>query len=248
MNKTPSILVDTGFEVDQSGALTEVVTPNVVTTLNAPIKIVFSGTVINDVPSKAEALQEINCPNVTVFSNSNFFRGYTSLKRVIFEKLSIIPEATNSSGNGFFSGCTSLIEVDMPSLTSIGACRAYYGGQFYNCTSLTTVNMPALQTIGDVSNNQCGIFANCTSLTVINFPKLQNTTTSNSGGGTFNNCADLQEVTLGSEGNPVQALGSYTFKNCTQSGLTITIYTTDGAALSGSPWGATNATIEYEEA
>lgn len=40
MNKTPSILVDSGFEVDQNGILTELDIPNVVTTLDAQTAII----------------------------------------------------------------------------------------------------------------------------------------------------------------------------------------------------------------
>ena len=96
---------------------------------------------------------------------------------------------------------------------------------FYGCTALKTVNFTSLQSI------------------------VESVPSSSSTDGVFGNCTALESVTLGSAGHPVTALtGNYIFKNCTQSGLTITIYTSGGASLSGSPWGATNATIVYKSA
>ena len=83
------------------------------------------------------------------------------------------------------------------------------------------------------------------SLTEAHLPKLQ-TVTGNAP--VFNAITTLVDVALGSDGHPVTSLTSNTFSGCTQSGLTITVYTNGGAALSGEPWGATNADIEYEEA
>lgn len=249
MNKTPSILVDTGFEVDQNGALTEIIMPNVVTTLDTPKKIVFNGTTLNYIPSTTAALQEFEASNMTAISNANLFKGYTAINKITFLKLTSIIAPVSSQGNGLCYNCTALLTVDMPELISIADSASYQGGQFYSCTSLKTVNMPKLQTIAAVSNNISGQFCNCTDLTTINFPSLQRIeTATNSNGGTFRGCTNLQDVTFGSEGHPVSAIGNTTFLNCTQSGLTITIYTSGGAALSGSPWGATNATIVYEEA
>lgn len=68
------------------------------------------------------------------------------------------------------------------------------------------------------------------------------------GANIFKGYTALTNVVLGSVGHAVTSLDSTTFSNCTQSGLTITIYTTGGASLSGSKWGATNATIVYETA
>lgn len=66
----------------------------------------------------------------------------------------------------------------------------------------------------------------------------------------FKGCTALEEAQLGSIGVPVTAMTSLTFAQCTQSNLVITIYVADDATLplSGSPYGATNATIIYRSA
>lgn len=217
MNKTPSILVDTGFEVDANGVLTEIVTPSVVKTLNAPTKVTFNGTTINWIPSTTAALLEFNAPNVTTITTP-LFKGYTALTSISFKNLTTL----NNSG------------------TDSGLCR--------QCTALTSVSMPNLQTVTATSSGYAGAFWGCTALETITLPKLQSVTGADNNGGMFRLCTALKNVQLGSEGNPVTYLQSNVFNACTQSGLTITIYTSGGAALAGEPWGATNATIEYEEA
>ena len=66
----------------------------------------------------------------------------------------------------------------------------------------------------------------------------------------FKKCTALEEAQLGSIGQPVTAMTSLVFDQCKQSNLVITIYVADDATLplSGSPYGATNATIIYRSA
>lgn len=80
-------------------------------------------------------------------------------------------------------------------------------------------------------------------LKVIDLPKIQTIEAY-----AFRFRSNLETVTLGSVGHPVTSIASSAFESCTQSTLTITVYTSGGAALSGSPWGATNANIEYRAA
>lgn len=63
----------------------------------------------------------------------------------------------------------------------------------------------------------------------------------------FSNCAKLKEVQLGDVGAPISSVALYTFYQCIQADLTITIYVADETAipLTNSPFGATNATIIY---
>lgn len=268
MNKTPSILVDTGFEVDANGVLTEIVTPSVVKTLNVPTKVTFLGETINWIPSTTAALLEFNAPNATAISG-DLFLNYTNVTKIT------LPQVVSLGANNtkLFANCTNLVTVDFSNLESI-ACGGNANGTFLNCSSLTTLNMPKLSSITCTDGSNDGIFKGCTSLTSITLPslrtiqtankyapfygltgllsitlpKLNSTSTTNTNWGAFYGLTGLQSVQLGSEGNPVASLVNSTFIGCTQSGLTITIYTSGGAALSGSPWGATNATIEYEEA
>lgn len=67
----------------------------------------------------------------------------------------------------------------------------------------------------------------------------------------FRSDTALKVVQLGDLGKPCDKINSVIFRNCTQSGLTITIYTTATSlatlpsTISNSPWGATNATIVF---
>lgn len=63
------------------------------------------------------------------------------------------------------------------------------------------------------------------------------------------NCKELVEIVLGSVGcGVVGTMYANAFSGCSNSGLTITVYTTAEILAdvpSGAPWGATNATIIY---
>lgn len=253
MNKTPSILVDTGFEVDQNGMLTEIVFPEVVTTSQMPTKVTFLGQNFNWNPSNTSTLIEFSAPNMVEVTTS-LLKGFTALTTVSFDSLTSV--SISGANNGMLSGCTALTSVNMPKLQTYtvaggGANISLFG----YCTSLVSVTLPELLSISEEVNGAYGgMFFKCTALTTVNLPKLQvlsPTATAASNytyGDTFSGCTSLTSVTLGSEGHPVSSIQRYPFYGLTQSNLTITIYTTDGAALSGQPWGATNATIVYEEA
>ena len=253
MNKTPSILVDTGFEVDQSGTLTEIVMPKVVTTCSAPRKVTFEGQVLNWIPSTTAALQEI-VVHSSSFTKNSMFKGYNALTTATFPNVSALdanPSGVASSGH--FNGCIALTTVNFPKLTSIGQASTgtNTSGHFNGCTSLTTVNMPLLTTIGlaNSAGNYNGTFWGCTALSEVTLPSIVSIGAGNSANnGNFGNCTGLSSVQLGSPGHPVSSIGAYTFTNCTQSNLTLTIYTNGGAALSGSPWGATNTQPDFVEA
>lgn len=267
MNKIPSILVDTGFPVDQNGALTEIVMPAVVSTLNAPRKVTFLGQTLNWTPSTNAALEELYAPNVqsitgTVlqsFSNittlsmpglkaitfsgissSAMFLDYASLTSINLPSLQAA--TVDSSGSAYiFRNVNSLTSVSLPSLQTLSIFNRYNDeGGFIHSYSLTSLELPELTAI---ANSGTGRVFNCSGLITASLPKL-----STCAGRAFAGCTALQSVTLGSTGHPVTSLVTGTFNGCTQSGLTITIYTQGGAALAGEPWGATNATIEYEEA
>ena len=205
------------------------------------------------------ALTNINAPELlTINNNGNgdqgsttngMFGKCTSLVSVTFPKLQTINNNSNNYLAGLFVNCTSLETFTANELITISNINSANnsGGVFCGCTALKYVNCNKLQYIyntgGSASN---GVFNNCTQLANVVFPCAKELTSGNAGA--FANCAGLTTVQLGSEGHPVTSIGSNTFLNCTQSGLTITVYTTGGASLSGEPWGATNADIEYEEA
>ena len=276
--RTPRILVTDGWITDQNGSLTEVVIPSSVKTLQAPTKVTFEGTTLNAVPSTAAALQEFSAPNCTTATSTALFSGYSYLSSVYLPNLLSVCTPNSSTNNNFFKNCSSLTHVSLPKVTSLysyNACGTFYGcsnlvsvdlpsvtyitstgasgggyaygGTFYNCTSLTTVNLPACTQLnsGYSTFGYGSPFYNCSALITINLPLLTSCTGNY---GCFRGCSALQSITLGSPGHAVISLNVSTFSSLTQSGLTITIYTNGGASLANEPWGATNATIVYEEA
>ena len=52
-----------------------------------------------------------------------------------------------SIGDDGFDGCTSLITVNFPLVTSIASAA------FYSCTSLTTINLSSVLTLGPTTGN-----------------------------------------------------------------------------------------------
>lgn len=251
MNKTPSILVDTGFEVDQNGMLTEIVFPEVVTTSKMPTKVTFLGQNFNWNPSNTSTLIEFSAPNMVEVTTA-LLKGFTALTTVSFDSLTTVTATGND--NGMLAGCTALTSVNMPKLQTFSVLSGFRPSLFNGCTSLVSVTLPELISISEEKSTYAGMFANCTALTTVNLPKIQTVSPTAIKDSnyqymdTFYGCTSLTSVTLGSEGHPVSSIQRYPFYGLSQSGLTITVYTNGGAALSGAPWGATNATIVYEEA
>lgn len=248
MNRPPEILVNTGYVTDENGVLTEMVIPSNVVTQNTPSIITTYATTINWIPSNASTLVEFNAPNartaiINSANNSGMFYGYAYLHTARLGIVSIKDEPPSSGDNGTFKNCTRLTEVQLDYLTSIS--NSQFAGTFKG-TALESVNFPSLVSISNI--HRSGVFGGVTSLKYVTLGKINTIYSGDAGFGAFSGCSGLVDVVLGSAGNPVSSIGTSTFYNCTQSGLTITIYTQGGTSLSGEPWGATNADIEYEEA
>ena len=137
-----------------------------------------------------------------------------------------IPSGVTSIGDWAFSGCTALTSVTIPSgVTSIG------GWAFSGCTALTSVTIPSgVTSIGDCT------FSDCTGLTSITIPS----SVTSIGGSAFSGCTGLTSITIP---NSVTSIGSGVFWNCTR--LTDIYCGFAEGAVSGAPWGASNATIHY---
>lgn len=266
MSEIPTILVTNGWKTDRNRKLTEVVIPSTVKTLNAPTKVTFMGTTLSAIPSIATALQEFEAPNVKVVSSSSaLFSNYTALTTLK------LPSLETMSGP-LISGCTNLTNLYLPNIKSLSA-TTIAANVIHNCANLSSLDFPNLESLSNTANGGF-IFNTLPSVQSITFPKLKTVADTHGASNMFYNLGNLttlnfpvvesikgrifisltslQNVTLGSVGHPVQSIingsGGSVFYGCTQSGLTITIYTTNGASLSSSPWGATNATIVYESA
>lgn len=255
MNRPPQILVNGGFVTDANGVLTEMVIPSNVVTQKMPSIITTYATTINWLPSNEATLVELNAPKATAINEGSLLKGFTNLKKATLDGLISYVQNYIGSEKGLFLNCTALTDASLASLETYsfnGSNTEIRHGMFYGCTGLTNVNLPKLNLIQQ-GGNYNGMFYNCASLTSVLLPSITKIETVQGSGfnnysGVFYNCTGLQNVQLGSISHPVTAIRSDTFANCTQSGLTITIYTSGGASLAGEPWGATNAVIEYEEA
>lgn len=132
-------------------------------------------------------------------------------------------------GGQSFQGCALLDGViTLPLCTSIGDSS-------FRGTNITELSAPKC-----ISVYSSGLRSGA--LKKVYLPKLNEFI----GGNVFNGCTSLETVQLGSIGNAVEQISNNDFGGCTQTGLTITIYTTGAyadTALTNIRNGATNATI-----
>ena len=138
-----------------------------------------------------------------------------------------IPSDLTSIGQYAFYACTKLALASLPA----GVTRiSDYA--FFNCIPLAVTSLPAgVTSIGQYA------FYNCNHLTNISIPAG----VTSIGQYAFFNCTGLKKVTF--DGIPTGKLSSYTFKGCTN--LTVINVPWAEGAVQNAPWGATNATINY---
>ena len=217
----------------------------------------------------ARSLSSLNyLPNNLKYISSNAFRNCYNLRlkelpssiSTIYSSafsncsslvLSSIPSTVKLIDQGAFSGCRNLILSSLPSTLSaieyncFGGCTSLaltslpntitkikrYG--FENCSSLRLSSLPDGITIIDQES-----FSNCSSLALTSLPSQLNEI----GIKAFENCTSLQTLTF----NRIPtSIASSAFNGCTS--LTSIYVPWQEGAVSGAPWGATNATIFYAE-
>ena len=125
-----------------------------------------------------------------------------------------------------FQHCSVLVSVSgISAITSIGKYA------FSQCSNLALTSLPAgITSIGNNAFNSCGKLA-LTSLPA---------GITSIGSYSFSNCTGLTTITF--EGTP-QSIDSHAFSGSTKL-TTINVPWAEGA-VAGTPWGATNATINY---
>ena len=124
-----------------------------------------------------------------------------------------------------FHSVTSLQNIEMPKVTSIGKYA------FYCCDNLALTSLPSgVTSIGD------NAFEGCTNLALTSLPSG----VTSIGQHAFRYCDGLTSLTF--EGTP-STIGSGAFADCYN--LTIINVPWAEGEVANAPWGATNATINY---
>lgn len=140
------------------------------------------------------------------------------------EKLPV--DSLVSIGNYALNLCTALAWTSLPkTLKTIGA------GAFWDCKSLAITSIP--EGVTDIPSYA---FYGCTSITSLTFED----TLESIGASAFLYCTNLTTVTF--KGTP-GSIGDAVFNNCTNL-TTINVPWAEGE-VANAPWGATNATINY---
>jgi hypothetical protein len=131
---------------------------------------------------------------------------------------------TSITGYSFYY-CTNLVTASIPNATDIG------NSAFYGCANLALSSLPEILTAISTS-----AFEKCTKLAITSIPKSV-TKISNYA---FSKCTGLTTITF--KGTPTKIDGAV-FRDCTNL-TTINVPWAEGA-VANAPWGATNATINY---
>lgn len=149
---------------------------------------------------------------------------YTFAYKNSLKKLSL-PNAKALDENCFFI-CPYLEEIIIPKVTVIGE------GAFYGCSRLKLSELPKeLTALGYRAFNRCS------SIEIKEIPEGLKVIDSI----TFEYCTKITSLTFKGKMNSID---STAFKGCTDL-LTINVPWAEGE-VSGAPWGATNATINYD--
>lgn len=149
-----------------------------------------------------------------------------------------------------FRSCTALEEINLSKVKSILYCAFTGAGlkklkiystttsiesnAFDGCTSLEDVDLSEATGLTTLTSYA---FRNCTALKVITIPSTIKTIGSNA----FQNCTGLKKIFF--KDRPT-TLNSSAFSGCTS--VTDIYVPWSSGAVSGAPWGATNATIHYD--
>lgn len=130
-----------------------------------------------------------------------------------------------SVGKNAFAFCSNLKTVTMGNATDIST------NAFYYCTGLTSANFPNVKTVYSSAFNSSG-------LTSITFNNLVTLGSNSDYSGIFEN-TPMTSISIPST---IQTIGLYALSY--SSIKTITVNRRTGA-ISGAPWGATNATVNW---
>jgi hypothetical protein len=152
--------------------------------------------------------------------------GVSIVKQIIERTATEIKDDTVETVGAYtFSRYNNLVSVDFPNLTTIGESA------FYNCYNLAITTLPS-----GVTAIMSDAFSGCSKLALTELPSRLTTINATA----FKGCSNLRTLTF--KGTPTSIV-SNSFQNCTNL-TTINVPWAEGA-VANAPWGATNATINY---
>ena len=148
-----------------------------------------------------------------------------SIDNLISGNVTEISTTATTIKNHIFCYSENLVNIDMPNVVSIGESA------FEHCNNLELTALPeGITEIGRYA------FQHCTKLALTSLPS----TLTSIGDSAFNNCTSLTTITF--KGTPT-TISSSAFENCTNL-TTINVPWAEGE-VANAPWGADNATINY---
>ena len=157
--------------------------------------------------------------------------GYDKIRDYAFSSCSSLalislPSGITSIGRDAFSHCKKLALTSLPSgITSIGSYA------FNGCPALALTSLPS-----GITSIEPTAFSGCSNLALTSLPSGITSIGKNA----FSGCFNLTSLTF--EGTPT-TIKNNSFSNCFNL-TTINVPWAEGA-VSGAPWGATKATINY---
>lgn len=185
---------------------------------------------------------EVNMPNATKLKQYAFYKDTTLTKasmpsateigQYAFQDCTKLASVSLSNALQYiradvFNGCTNLVLSELPnSLKSIG------GRAFRNCAKVALKSLPS-----GVSYYNTLVFYGCSALAITEIPSEVSAIEAN----VFGNCTGITSISF--KGTPVGTINANAFGGCTNL-TTINVPWAEGAKPNA-PWGATNATINY---
>ncbi|MDD7537783.1 MAG: leucine-rich repeat domain-containing protein [Oscillospiraceae bacterium] len=184
------------------------------------VNLVGYTTIRNNAFQNCIKLTLTSLPGSITSIEANAFQNCASLA------LTSLPGGLTSIGNYAFYRCSKLALVSLPSgVTSIGNYA------FTNCAKITLTSLPS-----GLKRIEASTFDGCTNLALTSLPSG----ITNIGANAFYKCTGLTSITF--KGKP-SSIASSAFNGCTNL-KTINVPWASGE-VADAPWGATNATINY---
>ena len=207
-----------------------------------PSQFVGADKATNGTPTAVRYLKKVNLKNRITALKSGAFEKTFALEQIVgvdANPFEYVTSMDNKSWRGIFQNCACPLNLSLPNFSGDIPNQAH---SFCNAaTGILSVSIP----------NATGVlhqyaFSNCTALKTVYLPKITGLNADASASrGVFRGCTALESVQIGSVGYSV-TIANNNFYGDTQTGLTITVYTTGAyadTALTNIRNGATNATI-----